>query len=65
MKYCKGQVEYYGKKGKSCLGAMVVQWLKKGNCWGYLYKFINIVFQGCDGQDNVQVAASIKMLVKH
>ena len=54
-----------GKKGKSCLGAMVVQWLKKGDHWGYSYKFIDIVFKGYDGQDNVQVAASIKMLVEH
>ena len=29
MKYREGQVEYYGKKGMSMLGTMIVQWLTK------------------------------------
>ena len=65
MEYCEGQVEYYGKKGKSCLGTMVVQWVKKNDHWGYSYQFIDIVFKGYDGQDNVQEAVSVEMLVKH
>eukprot|EP00957_Ditylum_brightwellii_P092492 7043134-Ditylum_brightwellii.AAC.1 len=52
MKYHEGQVEYYGKKRKSCLGAMVVQWVKKEDHWGYLYKLIDIVFKEYIGQKN-------------
>lgn len=29
MKYREGQVEYFGKKGMSLLGCMIVKWITK------------------------------------
>eukprot|EP00957_Ditylum_brightwellii_P055068 4173980-Ditylum_brightwellii.AAC.1 len=51
MKYHEGQVEYYRKKGMSVLGAME-------------YKFVNCIFKGYAGQDNVQVALALEIMVQ-
>ena len=59
MKYREGQVEYYGKKGMSVLGAMIVTWKTKG----FEYKFIDCVFKGYTGQDNIQMAAALELLI--
>ena len=62
MKYREGQVEYYGKKGMSMLGTMIVQWSSEKK--GFVYRFENYAFKGYAGQDNVQVAAAIQQTVK-
>ena len=62
MKYREGQVEYYGKKGMSLLGTMLVQWSAEKN--GFVYRFDNIAFKGYAGQDNVQVAAAVKQVIE-
>eukprot|EP00957_Ditylum_brightwellii_P007135 542022-Ditylum_brightwellii.AAC.1 len=59
IKYREGQVEYYGEKGLSVLGAMIVTW--KTN--GFKYTFIDCVFKGYTGQDNIQVAAALEVLI--
>jgi hypothetical protein len=61
MKYREGQVEYYGKKGMSVLGVMIVHWSTE-KC-GFVYRFENFVFKGYTGQDNVQVAAALQQIV--
>ena len=61
QRYREGQVEYYGKKGMSVLGVMIVQWDREKI--GYVYKFENIIFKGYSGQDNVQVAAALKLII--
>ena len=62
MKFREGQVEYYGKKGMSMLGTMIVQWSSEKN--GFVYRFENYAFKGYAGQDNVQVDAAIQEIVK-
>ena len=58
MKYHEGQMEYYGKKGMSMLGTMIVQWVKKiikvkedgvevqKEVGGFQYKFVDYIFKG-------------------
>ena len=62
MKYREGQVEYYGKKGMSLLGSMIVTWSTEKE--GFAYHFENYVYKGYAGQDNVQVAATMQQIVK-
>ena len=35
MRYCKGQVDYYGKKGMSLLGIMEIRWKVDGEFSGF------------------------------
>ena len=72
MKYREGQVEYYGKKGMSMLGTMIVQWVTRTikvkedgvevqkEVGGFQYKFVDYIFKGYAGQDHTQVAAAIQ-----
>eukprot|EP00957_Ditylum_brightwellii_P017766 1338004-Ditylum_brightwellii.AAC.1 len=49
MKYCEGQVEYFGKKGTSLLGLMIVTSYKGSgldNPGGFQYEFVDIVVEG-------------------
>ena len=64
MKYREGQVEYYGKKGMSVLGTMVVQWLTKddSNEMGFQYSFVDYIIAFYSGQDNVQVCAILQLI---
>eukprot|EP00559_Dactyliosolen_fragilissimus_P007958 CAMPEP_0184871406 /NCGR_PEP_ID=MMETSP0580-20130426/40701_1 /TAXON_ID=1118495 /ORGANISM="Dactyliosolen fragilissimus" /LENGTH=1005 /DNA_ID=CAMNT_0027374063 /DNA_START=1121 /DNA_END=4139 /DNA_ORIENTATION=- len=76
MKYREGQVEYYGKKGMSMLGTMVVQWITKSTSvkengvnvqkevGGFQYKFVDYVFKGYAGQDHTQVASAIEKILE-
>ena len=58
MKYREGQVEYYGKKGMSLLGSMIVECVDQDDDGvGFKYTFVDYVIKGYTGQDNVQVAA--------
>ena len=50
-------LEYYGKKGMSLLGVMLVTWSEEKK--GFMYRFHDYVFKGHAGQDNVQVAAGL------
>ena len=63
MKYRECQVEYYGKKGMSVLGAMIMQWTEVENANGFEYRFRDYIFQGYAGQDNVQVAGALENIV--
>lgn len=63
LKYREGQAEYFGKKGMSLLGAMIVRWVETEDCKGYEYRFSDYVFKGYAGQDNTQVAAAIEVIV--
>ena len=61
MKYREGQVEYYGKKGMSVMGVMLVQWMENDDGKkGFKYSFVDYIVKGYSGQDNVQVAALIQ-----
>ena len=64
MKYREGQVEYYGKKGMSVLGTMVVQWVTKDDDkeMGFQYSIMDYIISGYTGQDNVQVCAILQLL---
>ncbi len=66
MKYREGQVEYYGKKGMSMLGTMKVQWKSHAGTTGsgFQYSFVDYIFKGYAGQDNVQVASAIENIVQ-
>ena len=61
MKFHEGQVEYFGKKGMSLLGFMIVSNYSEGDesDSGYQYEFIDVVVEGYSGQDHVQVASII------
>ena len=66
MKYREGQVEYYGKKGMSLLGAMEVQWVTHTNAagetvGGFQYKFTNYIFKGYAGQVNISGTHTISV----
>lgn len=71
MAYREGQVDYFGKKGMSLLGAMIVQWKEKFDFSGKLvengfeHNFIDTVVGDYTGQDHVQVAAVIEILFHH
>lgn len=62
QKYREGQVEYFGKKGMSLLGFMIVRGYIDGEESGYEYNFIDVVVEGYAGQNNTQVAAIIKVV---
>ena len=65
MKYREGQIEYYGKKGMSFLGTMVVHWVvDKDNIGWYEYLFFDYVFKGYSGQDHIQVASALKVITQ-
>lgn len=78
MRFREGQVDYYGRKGMSDLGAMIDQWderkikAKSDNgktveieVGGFEHSFIDFVFKNYTGQDHTQVAAAIEQLVSH
>lgn len=61
MKYREGQLEYYGKKGMSVLGEMLVYWSHDKS--GYIHRFEDYVLKGYSAQDNVQVSSVIQQIV--
>jgi len=71
MKYRKGQVEYFGKKGMSLLGLMLVQAIPPADdadladAPQFSYFFINCVVKGYAGQDHIQVAGVLQCLVRY
>ena len=61
-------MEYYGKKGMSLMGAMEMQWVKNVNAAGELvegfqYSVTNYICKGYAGQDNVQVASLLEIII--
>ena len=65
MKYREGQIEYYGKKGMSLLGAMFVQCVRNYDGYtGVKYSFVDYVIKGYSAQDNTQVSSIIQLLLK-
>lgn len=78
IRFREGQVEYYGKKGMSDLGAHIMQWvirklkekMKNGETvevevGGFEYSFVNFIFKNYSGQDHVQVASAIEQIISH
>lgn len=63
-KFREGQQEYFGKRGMSLLGCMVVQWITNGESTGFKHTYIDIIFKGYSGQDNVQVSSALQLLVE-
>lgn len=63
IKFREGQVEYFGKKGMSLLGSMIIRFLETEELSGYEYQFSDYIFKGYSGQDNIQVAAAIEVIV--
>ena len=61
MRYCEGQVGYYGKKRMSFLGIMWIRWQIDGEVSGFEYSFVDNVIKGYSGQDHVQVADVIQL----
>jgi hypothetical protein len=64
MRYREGQVEYYGKKGMSVLGAMFSRWKDDGENRGFQYSFVDYIIDGYTGQDNLQVAAVVQQIMR-
>jgi hypothetical protein len=66
MRYREGQVEYFGKKGMSLLGTMIVQANTGGNNDdepAVDYCFVDFVIKGYSAQDHVQVAATLRCIL--
>ena len=56
MRFCKGQVDYCGKKVMNLLGMMEVRRKVDGEFSGFEYSFVDYVVKGYSGQYQVQVA---------
>ena len=61
MKYRESQIEYYGKKGMSLLGMMMIRWNIADDKIGYEYSFHDYVVKGYISQDHVHVGAIIQL----
>ena len=55
MKYRESQIEYYGKKGMSFIGMIMIRWKIADDEMGYEYSFCDYVVKGYTSQDHVQV----------
>ena len=55
MKYRESQIEYYGKKGMSFIGMIMIRWKIADDEMGYEYSFRDYVVKGYTSQDHVQV----------
>ena len=67
-KYREGQVEYFGKKGMYILGFVIVSHYlsnENGDQGGLQYEFIDVLFDGYSGLDNIQVASIIHFSLVH
>jgi len=64
MKYREGQVDYFGKKGMSLLGSMVIESVNDCDNIALKYEFVDYVVKGYSGQDNVQVCAVLNQILK-
>ena len=72
MKYREGRVEYFGRKGMSILGNMLVQWKLRSTInlgeenkpQVFEYTFTNYTSKGYGEKDHVQVPSAIKDLIK-
>ena len=56
MRFCKGQVDYCGKKVMNLLGMMEVRRKVDDKFSGFEYSFVDYVVKGYSGQYQVQVA---------
>ena len=68
-RYTEGQVEYFGKRGMSLLGFMLIRRINKKNkddvgVTGLIYEFYDVVIKGYSAQDHVQVLAVVEAVVK-
>ena len=61
MKYRESQVEYYGKKGMSLLGMMIICWKKGENEAGYEYSFHDYIVKEYISHNHIQVGAIIRL----
>ena len=64
MKYREGQVEYYGKKGMSLLGAMLIEGVLHEDLCVLKYSFEDYVIQLYSDQDHVQVASIVNLILE-
>ena len=46
VRYCEGEVDYYGKKGMSLLGIMEISWIVDGEVSIFEYSFVDYVIRG-------------------
>lgn len=60
-------MEYFGKKGMSLLGSMITECVikKEKEKVMFKYTFVDYVVKGYTGQNNVQVAAILNLIVNH
>ena len=68
MKYCEVQMEYFGKKGMYLFGFIIVSHYlvnENGDQGGLQYEFIDVLFDGYSGLDNIQVASIIHFSLVH
>ena len=63
MRYCEGQVDYYGKRGMRLLRIMEIRWKVDEEVSGFEYSFLDYVIKVYSGQDHVQVSAVIQLAI--
>lgn len=65
----EGQVDYFGKRGMSLIGAMLVRRIEKNikgeNIFGLEYQFIDCIMEQYSSQDSMQVMATIQIVVEN
>ena len=64
MRYREGQVEYFGKRGMSLLGFMLVRRIKNGDKKGLSYHYFDAVIDKYSSQDNMQVLGVLEAVCK-
>lgn len=64
----EGQVDYFGKRGMSLIGCMLVKRIEKEmrgeKLFGLEYQYIDCMMQQYSAQDSVQVLACIQVVIK-
>jgi hypothetical protein len=63
--YREGQVEYFGKRGMSLLGAMLVRRVVRDGKVGLEYIFFDCIVERYSSQDNMQVLGVLTSLLPH
>jgi hypothetical protein len=63
MSYREGQVEYFGKRGMSLLGAMLVRRVVRDGKVGLEYVFFDCIVERYSSQDNMQVLGVLTSLL--
>jgi len=64
MRYREGQVDYFGKKGMSLLGTMIIEGVTNVPNVTWSYKFVDYIVKGYTGEDVLQVCSVITEILR-